>query len=604
MRLGAMLMLVAAFGCGDDGVPHDSGVDGATPDAEADAEVDSGPRVSPVTAPALPSWPCPEGWRQVSAEDLAPGLTRCEPWPEVETPCARHEVRMPGDEACRSVGASCPADGWPADLPATGVIYVRPGATAPPDGTAAAPFPTPEAALADLPSGTTTLALSVGEYPDSFHVYDSLTIRGACPEGTILSGPLSPIIVTNVPRIIVEDVTFVSDRSAQLTFQRVSIELRRVAFEGVVASFYGPELLMEDVVMRAREVNDGFALTAISEAITMERILIEDCGAGGIFIVGDGTRALTDIYVRRVDGAGLSLFDSATLERVAIDGAADIGLAAFGNGQMTDVLVRGVTPLAGASGGFVLQGDWNIEGAHISRAGSAALALGGGDVALRDAIIEGTPASDGTRGRGIVVTDGGGLDAERLLIHGVRDLGVLADRSTSLALVDTTIQRVDESLTGGFGRCVHVQLGAQATLDRVLLEDCTEAGVMTSPGSLATLRDVHLRGIRPTGCPGTDPDCTGAAGIGLLALENAAIDGERIIIEGAALAAVIIVEDSAMDLRDGTVRGNPIGINIQAPGYDLSRVMNRMVFTDNGLNLDATALPLPDATATIDSASP
>jgi hypothetical protein len=74
---------------------------------------------------------------------------------------------------------------------------------------------------------------------------------------------------------------------------------------------------------------------------------------------------------------------------------------------------------------------------------------------------------------------------------------------------------------------------------------------------------------------------------------NGRIDAERFVIERSALAGVQIVEGGELDLRDGTIAENPVGVNVQVEGYDLSRVMSRVVFRDNGVNLDTNELPVP-----------
>ncbi|RLB52842.1 MAG: hypothetical protein DRJ42_13720 [Deltaproteobacteria bacterium] len=534
----------------------------------------------------------------MSADDIAPGLERCEPWPEVETVCAQHEMRLPGEPACRPVGAACPADGWPADLPATGVVYVRPGATAPADGSRTAPHPEVAAALAALPPDTTTLALAVGEYPVLIGVTTSLTIRGACPEQTILRGDFIPLYTEGAEVIRIEDVTFRSSTMGRLTLRDVTAELYRVVFDNVGLDFDGPALVAEDIVMRSRGPERGSALSlfGVGDA-SLRRILIEDYDGDGVVLGGVGIRSLTDVYLRRIDGVGVSGQGDIALERVVIDDAVDNGIVTLGGGRMTDVVVRGVAPRHVSSAGMVLGGDWVLEGVHVARAASAAIIFGDGEVVVRDAILEGTPVADGSLGRAIVLGPGAALVANRIVIADARDLGILVSRDTTATVTDGSILRIGESLRGGFGRCVHGQLGAELSLTRVLLEDCTEAGVTTYGGSVGTLRDVRVSRVRPTGCNPVDEACIGAAGIGLLALGGGALDAERFVIEEAALAGVIVVEGGDIDLRDGTIRANPIGVNVQDPTYDIGRVMDRMVFTDNGTNLDSSALPLPGATA-------
>ncbi len=62
------------------------------------------------------------------------------------------------------------------------------------------------------------------------------------------------------------------------------------------------------------------------------------------------------------------------------------------------------------------------------------------------------------------------------------------------------------------------------------------------------------------------------------------------------LVGVQVARDGAVDLADGVVTGNPVGVNVQEPSYDISRVMTRVRYVDNGTNLDASELPTPDPT--------
>ncbi len=573
------------------------------PDSSPDGMADSGGpdaavRVSPVAAPSLPTWACPAGWRQVSADDIAPGLERCEPWPEVETPCAQHEVRMPGDAACHSVGTACPADGWPAGLPEAGVVYVRPGATAAPDGTRAAPYPDTTTAMAALPPGTITLALAIGEYPARIALASPLAIRGACPEGTVLTGPVRPLLAEDAGRIRIENLMVRGDSLGALVIRDSSAEIRQVAFDNVTTIGVRSDFIIEDVVARGRGESTINAFINVSDTLetSIARVFIENASGDGIFLSGDGALSLADVYVRGALGAGMILWGDTTLERVAVDHTTELGILGFTGGRMTDVVVRDVEPHMGDSGGIALVGDWVIDGLHVSRTGSVGIVSTEGLLKLNDAIVGGPAAGDVSLGRGIEVGAGGSFTGTRILVTDVRDLGLLADRTGPISLTDVTFRRIDENLLGGFGRCVHGQFDSHITIERALFEDCTEAAVTTSAAATATLRDVHLRNIRPTGCGGADGGCVGSAGIGLLAVAGGAIDAKRFIIEGAALAGVIIVAEGDMDLRDGTIRDSPIGVNLQDPTYDLSRATDRVVFSDNSRNLDSSALPLPAAT--------
>ncbi|MBW2462751.1 MAG: hypothetical protein JRH11_13960 [Deltaproteobacteria bacterium] len=594
MRPIFALILLAACGGDDVGPSADSGTDAMIDD---DGGADTGLGVSAVAAPLLPAWDCPDGWRRLSADDIAPGLHRCDPWPEVETPCARHEVRMPGEPACHSVGTACPADGWPAGLPAAGVVYVRPGSAAPPDGSRDAPYSSAAAAVAAMPAGTTTLALSVGEYPTRIELDSPLIVRGACPEGTILTAAIRPFLADDAGRIRIENLMMRGDLLGAMVIRDSSAEIRQVAFDNVTAFGARTDFIIEDVVARGRGTSTTDAAISITDTsdVSISRVFVENAAGDGVFVWGNAAISLTDVYVRGSVGTGMLLLGDTTLERAAVDHATEVGILGVTRGRMTDVVVRDVDPYRGDSGGLILIGDWVIDGMHVARVGNVGIVSSEGSLELNDAIVEG-PEDEVSLGRGIEIGVGGSFAGTRILVTDARDLGLLADHTGPISLTDVTFRRIGENLLGGFGRCVHGQFDARITIERALFEDCTEAAVTTSINATATLRDVHVRNIRPTGCDAADAGCVGSAGIGLLAVAGGAIDAERFVIEGAALAGVIIVAEGEMDLRDGTIRDSPIGLNVQDPAYDLGRVTDRVVFSDNSLNLDSSALPLPAAT--------
>ena len=166
-------------------------------------------------------------------------------------------------------------------------------------------------------------------------------------------------------------------------------------------------------------------------------------------------------------------------------------------------------------------------------------------------------------------------------------------------VVDLTVNGVMARATDDYGRCLHGQLGATFDVERAVLEGCTEAAVTTSLLSTAVLRDVSIIDVRSLPCPDPATECVPTAGVGLVSLPGGGIDAERFIVSRAALAAVMIIEGADTDLRDGTIEGSPVGINVQDEAFDLGRVMERIRFVDNGMNLDSSALPVPSGMAMI-----
>lgn len=68
----------------------------------------------------------------------------------------------------------------------------------------------------------------------------------------------------------------------------------------------------------------------------------------------------------------------------------------------------------------------------------------------------------------------------------------------------------------------------------------------------------------------------------------------RFRLERSELAGVVVAQEGMVDLSMGEVVDNAIGANVQVPGYDLSRLMNGVVYARNETVLDTTFLPIPD----------
>jgi hypothetical protein len=178
------------------------------------------------------------------------------------------------------------------------------------------------------------------------------------------------------------------------------------------------------------------------------------------------------------------------------------------------------------------------------------------------------------------------------------DLAILlADDGTTATLTDVTVDDVTPAVGRIFGRCVHAQTGASVVIERAELTRCREVAVTASSNASVTLRDATLSRILPIECETGDSCDAPSAGIGLVALPTGGrIDVERFEIAEAALTGVQVVPGGQLDMRDGVVRNSPVGVNIQADSYDLSRLTDRVVFLDNGTNFDGSSLPVPPAT--------
>jgi len=273
-----------------------------------------------------------------------------------------------------------------------------------------------------------------------------------------------------------------------------------------------------------------------------------------------------------------------------------------GEAALTEVVFRGApdAPEAGTSGAFAAEGaSLRFERCYAERGSARPLLIGDPgttltltDVVLRDVFGAGAEQSFG---RGVDVESGGRATLRRVLLEGATESGLLVSGPGAVASVeDLTVRDTRSDATGLFGRGVMVQLGARLEGARVEVREAREIGVMASePGTTVALTDLTIVDTLPRACEAGA--CAGfSAGIGLGAYTGAAIGVERLRIRGSALAGIQLASGGQLDLCEGEVAEQPIAVNLQSPGYDLARLSCRMRWRDNGVNLDATELPVPE----------
>jgi hypothetical protein len=81
-------------------------------------------------------------------------------------------------------------------------------------------------------------------------------------------------------------------------------------------------------------------------------------------------------------------------------------------------------------------------------------------------------------------------------------------------------------------------------------------------------------------------------GCGLVVAGGGHILGDGFEISNNALCGVMVA-DGGMDLSAGRVSGSPIGANVQASGFDITRITSGVSFSNNSLNLDTTNITVP-----------
>jgi hypothetical protein len=70
----------------------------------------------------------------------------------------------------------------------------------------------------------------------------------------------------------------------------------------------------------------------------------------------------------------------------------------------------------------------------------------------------------------------------------------------------------------------------------------------------------------------------------------------RFRLDGSAQCGLQLASQADAALSRGAVRGHAIGVCLQVPGFDVTKLQDQVVYERNGRNLDAQDVPLPAVT--------
>ena len=408
-------------------------------------------------------------------------------------------------------------------------------------------------------------------------------------------------------------------------------EVTRAIFDqnrdvGIFANEAGTALTLADVVVRGTREdgsrgNGGRGFNVVFGAMAeLTRVLFEGNREFGVSAGEPGTvMTLANVVVRStrgrqndgLGGGGLSVQRGATasVTQALFDENRAVGVLAIEPDAavtLADVVVRGTQGQEGdGTRGRGLSADSGAR-ADVTRVlfdnNHEACVTGSGAstaVTLVDVAVRGTQGqeSDGGLGRGLDVQFGATADVTRALFDNNRDVAVSASSpSTSVTLVDVVARDTEaDQIRGLFGRGLAVQRGARGEVTRAFFDNNREVGVFASaPDTALTLADVVVQGTRARACAETDCPAT-PAGHGIGTYHQASLSMTRFVIARSSLCGAQIADDGQMDLADGEVRGQPIGVCLQVGGYDVERLTSGVVFADNEVNLQSTELPIPNA---------
>ncbi len=527
----ALTLLLAMGGC--------TGDDAATTDASVSPDTTTIMGRATPAPPALPNLaPCPDGWQGVRGTDGAPEL--CEPFPESSfESCADHEARFPGTPSCQRIGTACPSDGWPEGLPATGVLYVRAGATTG-DGSRDAPFGRIAEATGAATAGD-VIAVAVGAYDEAVSVPAGVTLWGACPESTTVSTSESSF-TTGVISAAGADVTvknlaigpseriglFVRGAGKAMTARDVVVIETRIAGVSVEdhSHFDGERI----AVRRIRLWDDGrFGLginTEDGSTSTVRWAHVEGTAEFGVVAnLADADATLEDAVIADIQGLedgtrgyGLIANAGASLvaRRVAVVRANEVGVSSTGAGSslrleksvVRDTLEAGLRTDLGR--GIVAQDSASIEiaGVLVERALAMGAFFADVDAVVEDLVVRDVIPVGDMFGRGLSVQTSSFV-GRRIWVQGVHEGGVQVGLDgTDVSIEDLNVRDVRPGDGGNFGRGVVVQMGASLHLVRADISDTKESGIAVMASARLEASDLLVHDA-------TSRDQDGVAGWGV-----------------------------------------------------------------------------------------
>lgn len=609
----------------------------ACPPPEPTTSPDAGsrtPRFATGPAPSAPPeavtlTPCPQGWRELHAENGDPAT--CDPWP-VGGPsaCAADQAHFPGEPGCRAVGAACPAGDWAEGLPASGVLYVKAGAAAGGTGTRGAPFATVAQALAAASSGT-VIALSAGTFTEVISLGKGVTLWGACPGLTTLAAPSAAktgVVQVTGAGATVRDVRFtgppsavwVARAGASVTLAGVIVD--RAAGVALVAG-NGGAIAGHDVAVRDTQPHNGSGGWAVDVeaggSIDLTRVVVS--GSVETAMVGSGagsTVRLTDASVRhtraRFDGqlgyaVALRGGASLTLTRAALEDSQSLGVALgdAAQGTFSDVVVRDTLPSGAASDlgvGLLVEAGatltWTRGVVERNRTQAIIVRDAPSRATLRQLVVRDTAveASTGEDGEGLLVQDGATAEVDHAFLARSHRSGVMVIAAHA-TLTDVEIAGTSNSepnLSDGAG--LQVSRGSTVTLERVRVARSERLGLfVVGPGSAVTGADVTVSDGRCN--EGDRQNGVGAAiqegGVMTLSrvafLRNATVGLQLSDPGSTATLEDLLVEETASDLALGA-----FGRGFQVQGGARLVVRRGLVRR----NADVGGLVLGGASATLD----
>lgn len=526
-------MLALLCSCsGEDLPPEETPPDGESPFelSSIDPPLPPDPPKPLNPEPLLPARatlaPCAPGWREVDDGEAV----FCEPWPASgRASCPSDQAHFPGEPACTAIGAPCSSHEWSDALPADRrILYVRRGASANGDGSAAAPFARASEAIAAANAGD-IVALGKGVFDEAITVKAGVTLWGACVAETVVrtSTPASAraAIIAAGDGSEVRNVTIRGALEGIFIGPGTSMHVESVVIDetrGIAGiSVQGRATIRELAVRNTRAESDGGfgrGMNVIRGAnAEVHRAVFEHNHDVGIFIGEASTVTLEDAAIigtsprvrDRLAGRALSVRDGSQLQlsRAVLEENHDTGIAVYDATTrliMEDVVVRDTQPSVSSGwsgvGIFVFFGA-RVEGARVrlvSNHDSGLLATDPGTLARFSQLLVTdtvTAAEPPELGQGITVQMQARVEVSQGLLARNLVQGVRAELGASIDLQEVTIRETKSRIYDRVaGRAIDARDGAQITGGGLYFDHNREVGIYANGmGTEVNLSRVTVR---------------------------------------------------------------------------------------------------------------
>lgn len=369
------------------------------------------------------------------------------------------------------------------------------------------------------------------------------------------------------------------------------------------------------------ELFGGMGIVAADGAqVSVERVILESNLTAGIFVSGQGTLLMlehgiilnTDAEDEFNIGGGIEVTEEGAVRArwVYIYESQGPGIWVDAGGELVadDVAISGNRGLDGDGYGLSIHTGARVELNRVFIIDVEEVAIAVTDVdtfcSLSDVRVRDVEPvwADSFFGAGLYAAHQARVEGARLDILGTWAVGVLAVDGAIAELEDLSIEEVFPDLVGGWGgHALFVGGAANVSIDRFEVERASNVGLMLfDPETQVTLRNASIRHTSDF-CPGCEEKI---GGVGAGVYNGAHLDIESFELSHNSLCAVQVAYGGIdevtpydlhgeVDLRHGLIASNPIGINVQAEGYDHDRLTRDVIFLDNDRNLDTGIIPIP-----------